>query len=518
MITLRRHQAEIRGLAADPRYHAMLANVCPGGGKSLLPVLAACASGLSVCWVVPRKSLQMQAEEVFVDPAFRQLLGHRLTIRAAGNEPDMPRGTNGYVTTYQAIAEQPKLHIDEMRRRPYLLVLDEFHHLTVGGPWSNPVREMERGARKLLMMSGTLETGNGRKIEFLPYNDAGMVDLNLMPGSVLIQYGRSEALAAGDIKDISMELIDCEARWFRGQDEEVVSTFEGARLKDARRALFTALHTEFAQQLLTLCVEDWRKRRALDPTASLMVVAPNITKAREYRRFLTHMGVTSAVATSDESTAAQEAIRAFKAGTWEALVTVAMAYEGLDVPSITHLACLTRIRSKPWIEQMLARAARVNRKAPPETRHMPARVFAPKDQMLIRIWERIQEERPVAIGRKRDLEEDEQLLLEAQAEPGGGSAPVSIQPLSSVAVDYHALLASIQGTEPVRVETPSEKERRLRESINAHAKRYAVAKGLPYQDVFRQIVRQFGKRLPDMRGRELEAAESWCRRVFGVKV
>ncbi|MHB2017803.1 MAG: DEAD/DEAH box helicase [Candidatus Xenobia bacterium] len=514
MIRLRRHQTEIRSVAGDPGTHTVLAHVCPGGGKSLLPVIAAAAAGLSICWVVPRKSLQAQAEEVFVDPLFRAALGHRMTIRASGNESDMPRGTGGYVTTYQAIAEQPALHLQEMRRRPYLLVLDEFHHLTVGGPWSNAIKQMATMASRLLLMSGTLETGNGRKIEFLTYTEAGLVDVDRMPYAALIQYSRSEALAAGDIKDISLELIDCQARWARDQQVQVVETFEGARLKDARRALFTALHTEFAQQLLTLCVEDWRKRRALDPTATLMVVAPNITTARGYLRLLKKMDVPCAMATSDESSAAQEAIKQFKAGVHHALVTVAMAYEGLDVPSITHLACLTRIRSKPWIEQMLARATRVNRKAPEATRWMPARVFAPRDDMLLRIWDRIQEERPVAVGRKREIEDAEE-AMPVGAGAGPGNAPI-IMPLSSGAVDFHERLASIQST-PVTtpVETPSEKERRLRESINQYAKRYAMSKGLTYQQVFGQIVRQFGKRLPDMRGRELEVAEAWCKRAFG---
>jgi hypothetical protein len=37
-----------------------------------------------------------------------------------------------------------------------------------------------------------------------------------------------------------------------------------------------------------------------------------------------------------------------------------MAYEGLDAPEITHVACLTHIRSRPWLEQMIARATRVD--------------------------------------------------------------------------------------------------------------------------------------------------------------
>ena len=41
------------------------------------------------------------------------------------------------------------------------------------------------------------------------------------------------------------------------------------------------------------------------------------------------------------------------------LVTVAMAYEGLDAPEVAVVAALTHIRSRPWLEQMVARATRV---------------------------------------------------------------------------------------------------------------------------------------------------------------
>jgi len=41
------------------------------------------------------------------------------------------------------------------------------------------------------------------------------------------------------------------------------------------------------------------------------------------------------------------------------LVTVAMAYEGLNVPKISVICCLSHIRSAPWLEQCFARANRL---------------------------------------------------------------------------------------------------------------------------------------------------------------
>ena len=42
------------------------------------------------------------------------------------------------------------------------------------------------------------------------------------------------------------------------------------------------------------------------------------------------------------------------------LVTAAMAYEGLDAPEVAVMAALTHTRSRPWLEQMVARATRVD--------------------------------------------------------------------------------------------------------------------------------------------------------------
>ena len=139
---LRSHQRALQALvAAIARGEAtgvsdILAAVTPGGGKSLLPVIAAAeliAAGRidRVVWVVPRDSLRLQAEEAFADPAWRASLGHAVSVRAADNEPDPARGLGGYVTTYQAVAAAPALHLAEARAHRTLLVVDEVHHLPV---------------------------------------------------------------------------------------------------------------------------------------------------------------------------------------------------------------------------------------------------------------------------------------------------------------------------------------------------------------------------------------------------
>ena len=69
---LRAHQRRIAGIVAAiaageaQGLRDISAAVTPGGGKALLPVIA---TGVveRICWIVPRDSLRLQAEEAFAD-------------------------------------------------------------------------------------------------------------------------------------------------------------------------------------------------------------------------------------------------------------------------------------------------------------------------------------------------------------------------------------------------------------------------------------------------------------------
>src|SRR5918997_5304507 len=189
--SLRAHQQALAGLvAAMARGEAtgvtdILAAVTPGGGKSLLPVIAAArlieAGHVErICWVVPRDSLRLQAEEAFADTSWRNALGHALSVRAADNEPDPSRGLAGYVTTYQAVAAAPGLHLAEVQRHRTLLVVDELHHLPAlydldphagddEAAWSRALLPLLETSVVRLLMSGTLTRADGRAILWLPY-------------------------------------------------------------------------------------------------------------------------------------------------------------------------------------------------------------------------------------------------------------------------------------------------------------------------------------------------------------
>src|SRR5262249_12846556 len=73
-------------------------------------------------------------------------------------------------------------------------------------------------------------------------------------------------------------------------------------------------------------------------------------------------------------------------GDWDGLVSVAMAYIGLSIPDLSHLAYLTTYRSAAWFNQCIHRVTRTDNDpmAPVYERQM-ARIFAPCDPKMCRL-------------------------------------------------------------------------------------------------------------------------------------
>ncbi len=573
---LRAHQRALAGLVgAVARGEAdglsdILAAVTPGGGKSLLPVIAAAqlipaGRVARIVWVVPRDSLRLQAEEAFADPAWRSTLGHALSVRAADNEPDPARGLAGYITTYQAIAAAPELHLAEMRRHPTLLVVDEVHHLPAIGDaedgetaaWSRALAPLFAAARLRLLLSGTLERADGRRILGLPYRPGPQrppeIDLEA-PGLAVVGYSRTQALAERAVLPVGFGALDGEASWLEGglpADEpprvgphRLSGTGPGPT---TRPALFTALRTGFALALLDEAFGATRRMRArrrterglaLGETAlglgKLLVVAPDQASARRYLASLrTRMPEAQGVrdvrlATASERDA-HETLAAFRLTPEPAvLVTVAMAYEGLDAPEVAVVAALTHVRSRPWLEQMIARATRVDPHAGPYG-DQHALIFHPDDPLFARFRASIEDEqgtaartaltRPVSAAKPEPVrwrDEDPRGItpLESNAL---GLRYAMLRPLPSPAPD----LVTAPAPEAAPALPPSLSERALRRRLADAVAAQAVEDGAQrhspddprrahrYNAVLKRVV---GKGRAALTLPELEAALAWLER------
>ena len=528
----RRHQEAFGELClalADGQIQNVRSVICsitPGGGKSLLPVIAANTLiphiAQRIAWIVPRRSLQEQAELEFASGRSRELLNNRHLIRKTTGEIDPCRGLSGFCTTYQAIGANNSFLIEEFSQHRYALILDEPHHVEEGGAWERALAPLVKRAALTVFMSGTLERGNRRKIAFLGYGDSmngEIVDLSGKSGAV-VSYSRADALFDKAILPIHFELMDGTANWI-GRDGVTYGTRLSDAGKDVNEAIYTALKTEFGFHLLDECAAHWTNYRAEHPRSKMLVVTANIEDAKRYLEHVERKGIKAAIATSDDTAQAMRSITKFKQvegrGAIGCLVTVAMAYEGLDVPPITHIACLTHIRSKPWIEQMIARATRMDFGAGDWEEQM-AFVYVPDDRLMCNIIGRMQEEQIVAV--KARLEEDEFELEVASNRPEPGERK-TITPVGSGALTRRSSrvgqLNSTQGVPApgAQILAPSQQESQLRERIQAYCKGVdALLFERSWGETNKRVVKTFGKSRQDMHLDQLLRVMSWLEEMY----
>ena len=494
----------------------------------MLPVIAANVLLPTVAdriaWIVPRRSLQEQAEFEFAMGRSREILGNSHLIRKTTGEPDPCRGLSGFCTTYQAIGANNSFLIQEFSARRYVLILDEPHHVEEGGAWEAALAPLVKRAALTVFMSGTLERGNRKRIAFLPYGETmngETVDLSGRGGAATIQYSRANALFDKAITPIHFELMDGEASWI-GRDGKTYGTRLSGAGKDTNEAIYTALKTEFGLHLLDECADHWIEYRSSHPRAKMLAVVANIEDAKKYLEHLQRRGVKCAIATSDDSALAARNIARFKeiGGKNElgCLVTVAMAYEGLDVPPVTHIACLTHIRSKPWIEQMIARATRFDAPSGPWEEQM-AFIYVPDDRLMCNIIGRMQDEQLMAI--KQRLEEDEIEAIERLAEPGERR---TITPVGSSGLTRRWNRVGLQAaptpveTAGERVQTPSQREAELREAIQTYCKHVdAMLFDKTWGETNKRVVKTFGQSRLDMPLDKLQRVMVWLEEMYPLR-
>lgn len=474
----RSHQRDFlelcRSIVGGTPIRHIVASVTPGGGKSALPVIAGSILlpqiADRICWVVPRVSLQRQGCEAFEDRGFQQMLGRRLRVRAAGNEPDPVRDCAGYVTTYQSLIADliPGSHRKAFRRHRYILVLDEPHHCPDGGEWAEAIAPLVQSCRLLVQMSGVFQRHDNKAVAFLPYSERAGVrifdpDNADRPGLATLSYPRRKALAEQAIVPLEVRWFDLGAKWAEGgQQHELISLSEVADVATAKAGLYVALRAGAAREILRACYEDWVSYRSVNPRSRLLVVAASVTLARTAQRDLESWGAEKVgTAVSSDGSAAHEAIARFRGHgprEIEILCTVGMAYEGMDAPRCTHLACLTGIRSAPWVEQMATRSTRVDRGpgALPYS-EQAAYLYCPDDTMMRDCLDAIIQEQAAWASGSMDAvarvgREESTPPEKASIQPLGGSARLSElsnlegDRLSPAEVARLPLLAQVSGS------------------------------------------------------------------------
>lgn len=525
---LRKHQKEMQEVVdrirMGERIKIILLHVTPGGGKSAIPIIAGdlIRAGLadSLAWIVPRNALQDQGERNFLDPYFRSILNHNLCIRSSTNDYNPCRDTNGLITTYQAVAMDNRNLINDFSKKRYVLILDEFHHVEEDGIWHKSLQPLVNRAEYIVLMTGTLERGNEKKIAFIDYqkgyNNVYIPILQDNEHTAFVRYSRSDALAEKAIIPLKFILSDGEVEWEdkRGQKNQgnLSSLYESQGA-----ALFTALSTEFSSQLLKESLSHWLSHKKYYPSAKLLIVTANFEHAKKFKKMIEDWGIQYRIdiATSHDSPQAIKVIRNFKEHKIDIMVTIAMAYEGLDCPSISHIACLTNIRSTPWIEQMIARAVRIDPMAGPYENQI-GYVFAPDDFMFHGVVNRIKaEQTPIA---RENKESGKNKNGESKGEKEPDIIPLSGEITGSREINfgYHnAGSAAMPNIEPIK--TVSDLENELREKIDKHIREYSFANYYKPARINSEIKDNFSKARQNMTLSELKSCYEYVKYNYPIQ-
>jgi superfamily II DNA or RNA helicase len=467
---MRQHQGELNNISLDiaqgENTYVIIIDGTPGAGKSVLPIII--AERLiphkidKVLWVVPRDNLRAQGEHNCIEQKLKEIYPHSVTLRASGNEINPSRGTNGYITTYQAISENPELHLRELERYRYAVIWDEPHHLEEGGIWHQASQPLYEKAVLNVLMSGTFERGDKKKIAWVPYKPSGrgeVPDFSPREGYRFIHYTRRMALHDKAIMPVEFLASDASASWIDADNAKHIidSIATEPDPGESRDGLFVALKTEAAIGLLLGGAEHWRNyKEYVYPASKLLVIAASIAAAYKYQKALSRLSIKAEIATYDKPAEAKEAIERFRStgsNRADILITVQMAYEGLDVQEISHEICLTDIRSKPWLEQAYSR---VNRTCEGKGE---AFVFCPRDQRNMEVIKAIEEEQ---IAATKELREN-------GGSGGGGRLPWDdIIPVSSELGDLQAI-----GIDAGLVLTPQETGR-IKALMDEHCVRGSI--------------------------------------------
>ncbi len=529
----RKHQLEgmhiVDEIAAGVDIRDVVALVTPGGGKSYLPVIFGKLITLgfadAICWICPRLPLQYQGESNFQDPFGRKLFGHSLSIRASTNEIDPCRGLDGFVTTYQAIGlDALQSILTEIRSKRYVLILDEFHHAEEDSLWEGALKPIYEAAKYRIKMTGTIERNSGKKVAFTDYAKTyrGLQpSLESERGRVII-YSRQDALYERAIIPLHFTFNDAEVEWTEEDTGETKKYDSLANVlpKDVGKSIWTAINTDYAKELINKALDHWTEHRKINPDAKMLIVAANIANAKEALGYLRERFRYADIATSFETNEAHQAIKRFKEGKTHILSTVAMAYEGLDVPAVSHIVSLTNYRSVSWIEQMFARAVRVNPSLP--YRQQYGYIFCMDDPRTHEIVSQIKSEQLPII--KVDRPAVEQLDL-FSTENQEGCKPYNIDPVGSQLTNWRTLTLGehwpvndqeIEYQEKAAPETPTEKEHRLRSQIGGVVNMFCRVYKYDHANANTEIKKHFNKGRSRMTIPELETCLAHVRGKYVV--
>lgn len=381
----------------------LIANVHPGSGKTLACLAAAdllMREGYveAVVVLVPRINLAQQFEQDWAE--LRSRLPWRSTLRGLYHTDNRERlvaaDADGYISTYDSLVSKPYLHLREIRARRTLLICDEMQQLGVDydGTVTQSATEVKKAAELATMffgLSGTPERADGSQLLFATYSDLYMDEQGRQRRDLQadIETTYRQGVAAGYLRPFEATLHDGTAVWQQlGTDPEELT------LSQMQRSIHRIInHNGYWQPLIDRFVSQLiEDQELIDPRLCGLVAAHSQKHAKQIYAYIRkhYPQLRALVAVSEDGGEAQESLKLFRAGKYDILVTVQMAYVGYDYKPISNIAVLTAYRTDGYLRQLFARGLRMWSEIPAD--QQACRVFVPDDPRMRTFVERLRTE------------------------------------------------------------------------------------------------------------------------------
>lgn len=307
-----------------------LCEAMPGAGKTK-PACEIAARALRtgrarrIFVVVPTERLKVQWQRALDSFGLQS----RAEWAAADGDPFQSGEFNALIITYGAVASSPDSFRRMAGQTAALAIFDEIHHCGYPKAWAGALRHAFELAHWRLALSGTPFRDDTCQIPFVRYVDGQSISDFV--------YGYDQALADGIVRSVSFPQQGGTAEWVDLEDGEVVSaTFDDdLRENEARRRLRTAVTTEgWLSEAIKQANRQLIDLREDDPTASGLVVCPEIRHAKLVAELMARQRIASVLVTSEDPEA-QDKLEDFStsaADPW--LISVKMVCEGVDIPKL----------------------------------------------------------------------------------------------------------------------------------------------------------------------------------------
>lgn len=397
---------------------SLVVHASAGSGKTLGSQVAADAlieSGFveQVVILVPRLNLAQQYELDWKEMRFQlpwQPTMKSLLHRSNDSPRLLAKDSSGYVTTYQSLCANPQKHIRTIAKKSTLLILDEAHQLGLdefnqdssrSAYWVQKVGELD-SVKMIFVMSGTPYRTDGKRLLFAEYGDADEDNNHPLLADLEAKY--RDGVREQYLRRFEAQLAQGGYQW-----TDIADGYTSTReISNGDGSVYQALQLpNFWQPLVDTFVENLYKQKTINSQFSGLIACMSQNQAQEVHKYLiqNYPQVKTLIAISKDGQKAQKALRDFKEGKHDVLITVSMAYVGYDHKPINTLLLLTHIRSTGYLMQLVARGLRVINDIEYNQQH--CFVIAPDDPKMTKFVEFMRSESDAGYTERQKREQTE---------------------------------------------------------------------------------------------------------------